>query len=82
MIISQYCKTTSRATGDRKTAKGPGSHMLVPAIRNGIDRKLYRLARPTHSGVSALAEKPRNIEAEAGGQRPADTEAGSPRSGV
>ncbi len=62
-------------------AKGPGSQMSAPAIRSGIDRKLHHLARPAHSGVSALAERPRDVEAEAGGQRLADAEAGGLRSG-
>ncbi len=66
---------------DKKTAKGPGSQMSAPAIRSRIDRKLHRLAKPAHSGVSAPAERPRDAKAEAGGQRPADAEAGDLRSG-
>ncbi len=66
---------------DEKTAKGPGSQMSVPAIRSGIDRKLHRLARPAHSGVSAPAERPRDAEAEARGQKPANAKAGGLRSG-
>ncbi len=66
---------------DEKTAKGPGSLMSAPAIRSGIDRKLHRLARPAHSGVSAPAERLRDAEAEVGGQRPADAEARGLRSG-
>ncbi len=63
--------------------------MSAPAIRSGIDQKLHRLARPVYSGVSAPAERPRDVEAkaggqklaeaEAGGQRPADVEAGDPK---
>ncbi len=34
-----------------------------------------------HSGVSAPAERPKDAEAEAGGQRPADAEARGLRSG-
>ncbi len=66
---------------DEKSAKGPGSQMSAPVIQSGIDRKLYRLARPAHSGVLALAKRPRDAEAEARGQRPADAEAGGLRSG-
>ncbi len=66
---------------DEKTAKGPGSQMSAPAIRSGIDRKLHRLVRPTHSRVSAPAERPMDVEAEAGRQRLADDEAGGLRSG-
>ncbi len=55
--------------------------MLAPAIQSGVDRKLHCLARPTYSGVSALAERLRDVEAEARGQRPADAEAGGLRSG-
>ncbi len=66
---------------DEKTAKGPGSQMSAPAIRSAIDRKLHRFARPAHSGVSAPAERPKDVEAETGGQRPADAEAGGLRSG-
>ncbi len=55
--------------------------MSALAIRSGIDRKLHRLARPAHSGVSVPAERPRDVETEAGGQRPADAEARGLRSG-
>ncbi len=55
--------------------------MSAPAIRSEIDRKLHCLARPAHSGVSAPAERLRDVEAEAGGQRPADAEVGGLRSG-
>ncbi len=54
-------------------AKGPGSLMSAPAIRSKIDRKLHRFARPAYSGVSAPAERSRDVEAE--GQRLADIEA-------
>ncbi len=53
----------------------PCSHGVVAS------RKLHRLAGPTHFGVSAPADRPRDAEVEAGGQRPADTEAKSQRSG-
>ncbi len=66
---------------DEKTAKGPGSQMSALAIRSEIDRKLHRLARPAHSGVSAPAERSRDVEAEAGGQRPTDIEVGGLKSG-
>ncbi len=59
---------------DEKTAKRPGSQMSAPAIRSGIDYKLYRLTRPAYSGVSAPTKRPRDAEAEVGGQRPADVE--------
>ncbi len=66
---------------DEKTAKKPGFQMSAPTIRSGIDRKLHRLAKPVHSGVSAPAERPRDAKAEARGQRPADAEAGGLKSG-
>ncbi len=46
-----------------------------------IDRKLHHLTRPMHSGVSAPAKRPTDVEAEVGGQRPVDAEAGGLRSG-
>ncbi len=46
--------------------------MLALAIQSGIDWKLYYFTRPVYLGVSALAERPRDVEAEAGGQRPAN----------
>ncbi len=55
--------------------------MSAPAIWSGIDRKLHRFARPAYSGVSAPAEKSRDVEAETGGQRPADAEVGGLRLG-
>ncbi len=57
---------------DEKTAKGPGSQMPAPAIQSEINRKLHCLARPAYLGVSTLAERPRDVEAEVGGQRLAD----------
>ncbi len=64
---------------DKKTTKGPGSQISALAIRSGIDQKLHCLVRPVHSGLSALAEKPRDAEAKVRGQRPADVEAEGPR---
>ncbi len=55
--------------------------MSAPAIRSGIDRKLYRLSRSAHLGLSAPVERPMDVEAERGGQRSADAEAGGLRSG-
>ncbi len=66
---------------DEKTAKGPGSQMSALAIQSGIDRKLHHLVRPAYSGVSALAERPRDVEVEVEGQKLADAEAGSLRLG-
>ncbi len=66
---------------DEKMAKGPSSQMLAPAIQSGIDRKLHRLTSPAHSGVSAPVKRPRNVEVEAEGQKPADTESGGLRLG-
>ncbi len=63
-----------RATSGEKMAR-PGSHRVVAS------KKLHRLAGPTHFGVSAPAERPRDAEVEAGGQRPADAEAEGQRSG-
>ncbi len=68
VILIQPLKVTSR----EKTA-GPGSHGVVAS------RKLHCLAEPVHSGVSAPAERPRDAEVEAGGQRRADAEVGGPR---
>ncbi len=47
--------------------------MSAPAIQSGIDRKLHRLASLMHSGVSALAKRPRDVKAETRGQKLADT---------
>ncbi len=66
---------------DEKMSKGPGFQMSAPAIQSGIDRKLHRLARPTHSGVSAPAERSRDVEAKTRGQRPPDAEVGGLKSG-
>ncbi len=63
-----------KATNGEKTAR-PGSHRVVAS------RKLYRLARPVHFRVSAPAERSRDVEVKAGGQRPADAEAEGQRSG-
>ncbi len=65
---------------DEKTAKGSGSQISAIAIRSGIDWKLHCLARPMHSRMSTLVEKPRDIEVKVGGQRPVDAEVGGPRS--
>ncbi len=59
---------------DEKIAKGPRSQMSAPAIRSKIDRKLHCLAGLAHSGLSALAEWPRDIKARTGDQRLANTE--------
>ncbi len=48
--------------------------MSALAIQSGIDWKLHYLARPAHSEVLALVERPKDVEAEAGGKRPADAE--------
>ncbi len=56
-----------KATSGEKTAR-PCSHALVAS------RKLHRLAGPAHFGVLAPAERLRDVEVEAGGQRPADAE--------
>ncbi len=66
---------------DEKTTKGPSSQMSASAIRSGIDQKLHRLARPMHLGVLASVERPRDAEAEAGDQSPADAESGGLRLG-
>ncbi len=68
VILAQPLKATSR---EKKTAR-PGSHGVEAS------KKLHRLAGPAHLGVSALAERPRDVEAETGGPRPAD--AGGQRS--
>ncbi len=70
VILTQPLKATSR----EKTAR-PGSHGDV------ANRKLHRLVGPAHFGVSALAERSRDTEVEAGGQRPADAEVEGQRSG-
>ncbi len=66
---------------DEKAAKRPGSQMSAPAIRSKIDRKLHCLAKPVHSGVSALVEKLKDAKAEVEGQRPAGAEAKGRRLG-
>ncbi len=55
--------------------------MSAPAIQSGIDRKLHCLARPMPLGMLAPIERPRDVEAEVGGQRLADAEARDLRSG-
>lgn len=42
-------------------------------------KTLHRLARPMYLGVSATAERPRDADAEAVGQRPVDTKIGGQR---
>ncbi len=64
---------------DEKTVKGLGSQMSAPAIQNGIDRNLHHLTGPAHSGVSAVAKRPSEADAEAGGQWLADAKAGGQR---
>ncbi len=61
VILAQPLKATSR----EKTAR-PGSHGVVAS------RKLYRLVKPAHLGVSAPAERLRDVEVETRGPRPAD----------
>ncbi len=63
-----------RATSGKKTAR-PCSHGVVAS------RKLHRLVGPAHFGVSAPAKRPRDVEEEVEGQRPADAEAEGQRSG-
>ncbi len=63
-----------KATSGEKMGR-PYSHRVVAS------RKLHCLAGPAHFGVSAPAERPRDVEAEVRGQRPADAEAGGLRSG-
>ncbi len=71
-----YYKTTSGATGDRwkEGQRAWLSDVSTSFIRSGIDQKLHCLIRPTHSGVLTPAERPRDVEAEVGGQRQADAE--------
>ncbi len=72
---------------DKKTAKGPSSQILAPAIQSGIDQKLHCLVGPAHLGVLTPAEKPKDVEArskrladvETGGQKQVDAEVGSQR---
>ncbi len=70
VILAQPLKATS----GEKTAR-PGSHGVVAS------RKLHHLVELAHFGVSAPAERPRDVEVEAGGQKTADVEAESQRSG-
>ncbi len=58
VILAQPLKAIS----EEKTAR-PGSHGVVAS------RKLHCLAGPAHLGMSALAERPKDVEVEAGGQR-------------
>ncbi len=46
--------------------------MSASTIRSEIDWKLHHLARPVHSGVLALAKRPKDAEAKARSQRSAD----------
>ncbi len=64
VILAQLLKATS----GEKTAL-PGTHRFVPA------KKFHCLAGPIHSRVSAPAKKPRDVDEETKGQRPADAEA-------
>ncbi len=66
---------------DEKIAKGPSFQMSASVIRSEIDSKLHCLARLTHSGVSALAERLRDAKAEARSQRLVNAEVGDLRSG-
>ncbi len=70
VILAQPLKATS----GEKTAR-PCSHGVVAS------RKLHRLVGPAHFGVSTPAERPRDAEDRAGGQKPADAEAEGQRSG-
>ncbi len=76
MITSHYCKSTSGATkgGWEEDQRAWPSDASTSFIQSGIDQKLHCLAGPTHSRVSAPAERPRDVEAEAKGQTPADVE--------
>ncbi len=44
--------------------------MLVPAIQSEINWKLYCLVNSAYSGALAPAERPRDVEAKVGGQKP------------
>ncbi len=61
---------------DEKTTKEPGSQISVLAIWSEIDRKLHCLTRPAHLGVLASAERLRDEEVEARGQRQANAKVG------
>ncbi len=63
VILVQQLKVISR----EKMAQ-PGSYKFVVA------RKLHCLTEPMHLGVSAPTERPRDVDEEARGQRPADAE--------
>ncbi len=70
VILAQPLKATS----GEKTAR-PCFHGVLAS------RKLHRLTGHAHFGVLAPVERPRDVKVEAGGQRPADAEAESQRSG-
>ncbi len=70
VILAQPLKATS----GEKMAR-PSSHGVVAS------RKLHCLAEPAHFGVSAPAERPRDVKVEAGGQRLTDVEVEGQRSG-
>ncbi len=74
MLVGVILTQPLKATSGEKTAR-PGSHGVVAS------RKLHRLAGPAHFGVSALAERSRDVKVEAGDQRSADAEAEGQRSG-
>ncbi len=62
VILTQLLKATS---GEKMA--WPGSHKVIAS------KKLHHLAESIHLGVSASAEKPRDVEVEARSPRPADT---------
>ncbi len=70
VILAQLLKATSR----EKTA-WQGSHGVIAT------RKLHCFVGPTHLGVSAPTKRPRDVDEEAGGQRPADAKARGIRAG-
>lgn len=70
IILTQLLKATSGEDMAR-----PGSYKVMAT------RKLYCFARLIYLEVSALVEKPRDINEEIKSQKPADVEAGSLRIG-
>ncbi len=63
VILAQPLKATSQ-----EKMAWPSSHGFVAA------KKLHRLAWPTHSGVLAPVEKPKDVDKKVGDQRPVDAE--------
>ncbi len=68
MLVGVFLAQLLKATSGKKT-------VWLGSYRVMVTKKLHRLVKPTHSGVSAPAERLRDANEEARGQRLANTEA-------